>query len=86
MVKIVFKIKEPNILNIQLIMGTKVFDETVLTISQGLDSMLIMALDNLVGRNKIERLSIKRAEIAGKLKDEALSDMILKTVKTALKI
>ncbi|OGN07985.1 MAG: hypothetical protein A3J46_03980 [Candidatus Yanofskybacteria bacterium RIFCSPHIGHO2_02_FULL_41_11] len=63
-----------------------IIDETDLTISQGLDNMLIKALDNLIARNKIERLSIKNVEIGGELRGEAISSMVIKTVKTALNL
>lgn len=70
--KIIFDTKNKNIINIQLKEGGRVIDETDLTISQDLDNMLIRTIDKVLSRNKIERLSVKTAEILGKMEDEAL--------------
>lgn len=84
--KLIFNIKTEGIIRVLLKEGKRVVDETDLTISQDLDNMLIRTIDKLLSRNKIERLSVKTAEILGKLKDQALSAMILKTVRTAVEI
>lgn len=57
-----------------------------LTISQDLDNMLIIAIDNLLSRNIIDRLSVKSVEIQGKMQDTAISSMIIRTVRNALQI
>ena len=57
-----------------------------LTISQGLDSMLITTLDKLLAGIKIDKVHIKSAEILGKIDNKAIWGSILKTVKAGLEI
>ena len=64
----------------------KVFDQQDLTISRNLDTLLIGAIDKIISRNRIDRLSLKSLKIPAKLKDEAVSNMILKTIKAGLKV
>lgn len=83
--KLIFTIKNQKTLNIRLKEGRAVKDEEDLTISQGFDILLIRVLDNLLSRNKIDRLSIESVEIQGKVEGGSVSGMVLKTIKNALK-
>ena len=66
--------------------GLKVVDREDLTISPNLDTLLISTIDKILVRNNIDRLSLITLEIQGELRDEAVSDMILRTVVSAFKI
>ena len=82
--EIVFDIKDHKTIIILLKVGKAIIGQESLTVSQEFDSMLIKALDKLVSGNKIDRLSLKTVEIAGKLETAATSAMILSAVKDAL--
>lgn len=66
--------------------GRATIDSKSLTISQGFDKLLIVSIDKLAARNKIDRLSIKSLKIQGFLKDGAVSSMILRSISAGLKI
>ncbi len=82
--ELIIKIKNPNCLIIKL-RDHLVVDRETLTIDQKLDNMLISSIDKLLKKNTIERLSLKSMEIRGKLRSEAVSSMILKTISSALR-
>ncbi len=82
--KLVFNIKNDNSIVIQLKKGKALVDQETLTIGRGLDMLLIKTLDNIIIRNKIDRLSLSNIGIKGKIDGQALWGMVLKTVKTAL--
>ena len=84
--KVILTIKKENNLVIELKQGRKFVARENLTIDRNLDTLLITAIDKILSRNRIDRLSLRTLEIPGKLKDEAVSAMILKTIKTALEI
>lgn len=84
--RLLFNLTNQEILEVQLIKGKKIIDETHLTTSQGLDSMLISTLDKLLRRNRIDGLSLKSAEIRGKVEPNRLSTMILRSVASALSV
>ncbi len=71
-------------LKINMLDGNKILYEETLTIGQGFDIVLIRALDKILNKNKIERLSLKSVEISGKVEPNALSGMIIKSVTKAL--
>ena len=81
---ILFKVKNHELLEIQLIKGKLTINKTHLTISQDFDIMLITTLDRILSRNKIERLSLKSVEIAGKMPFNAVSGMVIQAVAKAL--
>lgn len=66
--------------------GRGLIDRECLTISRNFDTLLIVAIDNILSRNRIDRLSLKSLEIPTKLKDGTISAMILKTIKTGLEV
>lgn len=78
--------KDPGIVSIELRRGASVIDKEDLTISQGFDTLFIRVLDNILSRNSIDRLSLKSMEIQGKMREGAISSMILLTIKNAFKI
>ncbi len=82
--KLILSIQNQDNLTVQLKRGNKHLDREDLTISRNLDTLLIRAIDKILSRNKIGRLSLKSLEIPAKLKDEAISNMILKTIKVGL--
>lgn len=82
--KIILTIQDRNSLTIELKQGSKVIDLEHLTISQDFDTMLIRAIDKLLARNRIDRLSLKTFEIPREIKPEVVSNMIIKTVKSGL--
>ena len=63
-----------------------IVDHEDLTISRNLDTLLIRAIDKILSRNRISRLSLRTLEIPAKLKDGAVSNMILKTTKVGLEV
>lgn len=65
-------------------LGNKVTDQEDLTIGHNLDTLLIRSIDKILSRNTIDRLSLKSLEILGKIEPEAVSGMIIKTVKSGL--
>lgn len=84
-ISIIFDVGE-NSIDIELRRGAVLLDRQTLTKDRNLDTLLIKVLDNILFRNKIERLSLKSVEIRGNIRDEAVSGMILKTIKKALEI
>ena len=82
--KLFLDIKDRNNIALQLKDSARLIDEESLTISQGLDTLLIRALDNIISRNRIDRLSLNNLGIMGKIDDHAIWGMILETVKIAL--
>lgn len=84
--KLALTIKNENDIEIYLKRGRKVTDKESLTISQGFDNMLITAIDRLLIKNRINKLSLKSLKIPGKIRPEAVSSMIIKTIKTSLDI
>ena len=76
-------IKE-SIVTIWLKRGDKRIGHETLTISQNLDNMLIKSIDNMLVKNKIDRLSLKSLEIQGKMRPEAVSSMVIKTIGSGL--
>ena len=84
--KLAIQLKKEYTLLIHLKQGRKVIDHQSLTISTNLDTLLITAIDKLLAKNRIERLSLKKAGIKGKFKPGAVSSMIIKTVVMALQI
>ncbi|MDP3696634.1 MAG: hypothetical protein Q8R55_01220 [Candidatus Taylorbacteria bacterium] len=85
MINLVIKIKTSDTLTLQLKKGYFVIDDESLTISQNLDNMLITAIDRLLAKNRIDRLSLETLEIQGEMSPEAVSSMIIKTIRSGLK-
>lgn len=84
--KIVCNINNREIITLQLKKGECVFDELTLTISQGFDTLLITAIDKLLTRNRIDKLSLNTFKISDKIRSETISGMLIKTIKTVLEI
>lgn len=82
--KLTLTIQNHNNIIIGFKRGNGIMGEEHLTISQELDNMLIIAIDKLLAKNRIDRLSLKTLEIRGKMRYEAVSSMIIKTVKSGL--
>ena len=83
---VAFKISRNNKLTILLTNCGKLISKTTLTIGQDFDIVLIRALDKILRKNKIDRLSLKSVETSGKIELGALSGMILRTTAQALKM
>lgn len=73
-------------LEIKLQHDKAVIDRVYLTIDQSLDSMLISAIDKLLLRNRIDRLSLKSLKIQGKTRPEAVSGMITAAIRNGLEV
>ena len=84
--KLILTIQNKNNLKIQFKEGRKLIDHEDLTISHNLDTLLIRAIDKILSRNRISRLSLITLEIRAKLKDGAVSNMILRTAKAGLEV
>jgi len=84
--ELIFNLKNKGKIGIQLKQGNKLIDEEYLTISQGLDILLIDTIDNMIIRNRIDRLSLNNVVIRGKIEGHALWGMVLKTAGIALGI
>ena len=84
--KLILTIQNQNELLIQLKEGRRLVADDYLTISQNLDTLLIRAIDNLMVKNRIDRLSLKTMEIRGNMKLGAVSSMILRTIRSGLAV
>ncbi len=84
--RLLLNIKNQSIIEIQLIKNKHIIDVAHLTISRNLDTLLIRAIDKVLSRNRIDRLSLIILEIPTKLKDEAVSNMIIRTTKAGLEV
>lgn len=84
MVKLIIDLSRDNIVTIQLKKGSRVLDSEDLTLSRNLDKLFINALDNLAVKNRIDRLSLKTVKIAGKIRPDAVSGMIIGAIKGGL--
>ena len=84
--KLIIEVKNQDKLALKLKMGNKTIGHENLTISQGLDTLLIACIDNILARSKIDRLSLKTSEIKGKLRDGAVSSMVIKTIGIGLEV
>lgn len=84
--KLILTIKTPDQLTVGLKRGNKVIDQESLTISQGFDNMLIVAIDKILSRNRMVKLSLRTLVLPAKLKDGAVSTMILGTTKAGLEV
>ena len=94
--RLLFNLKNQDILEIQLVKGKLAIDETRLTMGQGFDIVLIKALDKILHKNRMERLSLKSVrgrgpaqsrvymEISGKMVSGVISSMVLETMTKAL--
>ena len=82
--RLLFNIKNRENIEIQLKDRNRVVNKTHLTISQGFDILLISVLDNILSKNKIERLSLKSMEISGKVEPGALFGMVIQSIAKAL--
>ncbi|OGN15943.1 MAG: hypothetical protein A3B99_02875 [Candidatus Yanofskybacteria bacterium RIFCSPHIGHO2_02_FULL_44_12b] len=71
-------------MRLQLLKGRRIIDERSLTISQDFDTLLIGAIDNLLERNRIDRLSLNSVGIRGKIDNKAIWGMILRTASLGL--
>ena len=84
--KLICNIKNSENVILQLKKSKDVIDELNLTVDQDLDTLLIIAIDKLLIRNTINRLSLKVLIIQGKIRPEAVSSMMLKILKIAFEI
>jgi len=84
--KLIIIIQNQDNLVIQLKNGRNVLSTLNLTINQNLDTLLIRAIDNLIAKNRIDRLSLKALEIRGNMRFGAVSSMVLRTIQSGLKI
>lgn len=83
--RIIFNIKDANKLEFSLKRGDMVIAEEMLTIDREFGNMLITSLDKLLGSIKMDSTCVKSAEILGKVDENALWGMILKSVSHALR-
>jgi len=79
-------IQNQNNLTINLKQGKKTIDHESLTIARNLDTLLIIALDNILSRNTIDKLLLRVLRIQGKVREKTVSGMIIKTVKAGLRV
>jgi hypothetical protein len=78
--------KEGKILKIQLKQGNKIIEEKYLTLDKDFDIILIKTIDKIIKNNKINKLSLKKAKIIGKINPEAMFGMILNSIVKAIGI
>ena len=85
--KLIVSIYNPNKIVLKLKKGNNIIDHESLTKSQDFDTLLITAIDNLMTRNRIDRLSLKSLEIPKINELEVASSlaMVLATVKAGLR-
>lgn len=86
MAELILTLKNNNTAEIKLKNDSKTLSKEDLTQSQDFDIMLITSIDRLLTKNRIDRLSLKSFKILGKMRPEAISSMITRTIKTALEI
>lgn len=67
-----------------LMKNKHLIDKTNLTVGQDFDIVLIRTLDKILHKNIIGKLSLKSAQISGKMINGVISSMILKTTTEAL--
>ena len=84
--KLQILIQDQRKLTLQLKEGRRLVGQEDLTINRNLDTLLITTIDKILVRNNIDRLSLKSMEIRGKMRDTAVSGMILQTIKNATKL
>lgn len=83
-IKLILELKEPDSLAIDVRNGGLSVGRESLTLSQGLDILLIETIDKILASNRIDRLSLKSLEIRGKLRPGVMSSMVIETVRSAL--
>lgn len=83
---LLFNIENRENIEILFIKNKRTINKICLTVGQDFDIVLLEALDKILHRNKIEKLSLKSVKIRGKMTVGAISDMILKTTTEALMI
>ena len=81
---IIFNVKKPKNVKIQLKAGNRLIDEMDLTMGQDSDSMLITSLDKLLARNSMDGLSPKNIGFTGQIDEKAVWGMVLRAVISAL--
>lgn len=84
--KLILHIKKDDVVTLELKQGSRTLGREDLTISRNLDKLLITSIDKLANKNKIDRLSLKTLEIRGNLKVGAVSGMVMKAIKAALRV
>lgn len=84
--QLVFNVENRNSLIIRLKRKPNITNKIHLTVSQDFDILLIRAIDKILCKNKISRLSLKSVEISGKIEPGALSGMVLQSAAKALVI
>ena len=82
--KLIFRSRSTNSIDITLKQGERVLGTRGLTISQAFDNIVITAIDRLLDEAGVTGPHLKKAEILGKIEDKALWAMILKTIKQAI--
>lgn len=73
-------------LGLKLLKAGKTIDKTYLTLSQDFDKLLIISLDKLLHRNRIEKLSLNQVSILGGFNKQAAVGRIVEALKKALEI
>ena len=96
--RLLFNIKNREILEVQFLESKRLIGKERLTIGQGLDTMLIRALDKILRKHRMGGLSLRGVcmkvpvrnrvfvEISGEMDPNMLSGMILRSVAKALTI
>ena len=85
-INLIFSLKKYNVLEIILKKDGTLFAKTDLTISQGFDKLLIVSVDKLLAKSNIDRSSLKSITGKGKPNKQAVSGMVLETIRTAFEI
>lgn len=84
--RLIFNVKNAKNLEISLNKGKLILVSQHLTIDQGFDTLLITSLDKLLRSIKIDSTCVKSAEILGKVDENALWGMMLKSIVQALRL
>lgn len=82
--RLLFNIKNRENVEMMLMKNKHLIDKTNLTVGQDFDIVLIRTLDKILHKNIIGKLSLKSAQISGKMINGVISSMILKTTTEAL--
>jgi hypothetical protein len=82
--KLTLIIKNERDVSLELKRGSRVISQEDLTIGQDFDNMLITTLDKIAIKNRLDKTRLKVMEIRGKLRDGAVSGMLIQTVKSGL--
>jgi hypothetical protein len=79
MAKLLISQKAPNTLRLRLLRGKKILDTVDFGFDKNLDTVLLVSIDNLLKRNKIDIPSLKTIEVASDIDKNSSLYKIVKT-------